>query len=110
MKPSEAIQISIDTAKSIQKLRDDALKLVNSDLWKSVIDDAYFTEEASRLVQARMEPLNPNQLDNLDRMLYGIGGLKQFIKDVIRRGTDIDNGIAEMEKEQQAALEEEASL
>lgn len=107
MKDSEIIESNIDTARSIQKLRDVARKLVKSPEWGEVIEDAYFREEASRLVQAKMEPLTEPQLANVERMIYGVAALKQFMKDIMRRGMDIDNGIEEMEAEHQRALQEE---
>lgn len=108
MRDSEIIESNIETARSIQKLRDNARKLVDNSLFKNVIENAYFTEEAARLVMCKMEPLTEPQLAQVDRMIYGVAAFKQFLKDIMRRGTDIDNGIDEMEKELQRALQEEA--
>ena len=48
----EQVEIQIDMANRIRKLRDNCVKLMNSKAFKDVIEEGYFKEEAARLVMA----------------------------------------------------------
>ncbi len=45
----EQVQIQIETAEKIRKLRDNCVKLMDNIYFKDVIEEAYFKEEAARL-------------------------------------------------------------
>ena len=68
----EQVEIQIDMANRIRKLRDNCVKLMNSKAFKDVIEEGYFKEEAARLVMAKSSNLNPDQMRLIDNMICGI--------------------------------------
>ena len=64
------------------KLGESAAKLIETDEWKEVIEDAYFTGEAERLPSAIMNidnVLNREVIDNMIDAMKAIRVLKQFM-------------------------------
>ena len=106
----EQVEIQIDTANRIRKLRDNCVKLMNNKQFKDVIEEGYFKEEAARLVMAKSSNLNPEQKQLIDNMIYGIGALSNWFESVMRRGAEMDQAIGEHEQTRAEILAEEIKI
>jgi len=109
MNDLEQVEIQIEMATRIRKLRDNCVKLVETPLWKDVIDEGYFKEEAARLVMAKSSNMNAEQKQLIDNMIYGVGALANWLESVIRRGSEMDQAIGEHEETREDLLKEEVS-
>jgi len=109
MKEIEQVEIQIEMAQKLRKMRDNCVKLTASEPFKDVITEGYFKEEAARLVMAKSSHLNADQLKLIDNMQYGIGALANFIESVMRRGAEMDQAIGEHEETRDEILAEEVS-
>jgi valyl-tRNA synthetase len=110
MKEIEQVEIQIEMAQKLRKMRDNCVKLTASEPFKDVITEGYFKEEAARLVMAKSSGLNADQLKLIDNMQYGIGALANFIESVMRRGAEMDQAIGEHEQTREEILAEEVSV
>ena len=106
----EQVEIQIDMANKLRKMRDTCVKLTASEPWKDVIDAGYFKEEAARLVMAKSASLTPEQMKIIDNMQYGIGALANYIESVMRRGAEMDQAIGEHEETREEILAEEIKV
>ena len=106
----EQVEIQIDMAHKLRKMRDNCVKLTASESWKDIIDTGYFKEEAARLVMAKSSNLTPEQMQLIDNMQYGIGALANYIESVMRRGAEMDQAIGEHEETREEILAEEVSV
>jgi len=106
----EQVEIQIDMANKLRKLRDNCVKLTASEPWKDVIDTGYFKEEAARLVMAKSSNLSSEQMELIDRMQYGVGALANFIESVMRRGAEMDQALNEHEETREEILAEEVKV
>ena len=102
----EQVEIQIDMAQKLRKMRDTCVKLTESEPFKDVITEGYFKEEAARLVMAKSSNLNPDQMKLIDNMQYGIGALANFLESVMRRGSEMDTAIGEHEQTREEILAE----
>ena len=109
MNDLEQVEIQIEMATRIRKLRDNTAKLMQDTLWKDVIDEGYFKEEAARLVMAKSSLMSPEQKQVIDNMIYGVGALKNWLESVMRRGAEMDQAIGEHEETREDLLKEEVS-
>ena len=105
----EQVEIQIDMANKLRKMRDNCVKLTANKTWKDIIDDGYFKEEAARLVMAKSAALNPEQMKLIDNMIFGIGALANYIESVMRRGAEMDQAIGEHEETREEILAEEVA-
>ena len=105
----EQVEIQIDMAQKLRKMRDNCVKLTASEPWKDIIDTGYFKEEAARLVMAKSSNLTPEQMQLIDNMQYGIGALANYIESVMRRGAEMDQAIDEHEETREEILAEEVA-
>jgi len=106
----EQVEIQIDMAHKLRKMRDNCVKLTASETWKDIITEGYFKEEAARLVMAKSSHLTPEQMQLIDNMQYGIGALANYIESVMRRGAEMDQAIGEHEETREEILAEEVSV
>ena len=106
----EQVEIQIDMAHKLRKMRDNCVKLTASEPWKDIIDTGYFKEEAARLVMAKSSNLTPEQMQLIDNMQYGIGALANYIESVMRRGAEMDQAIDEHEETREEILAEEVAV
>ena len=106
----EQVEIQIDMAHKLRKMRDNCVKLTASEPWKDIIDTGYFKEEAARLVMAKSSNLTPEQMQLIDNMQYGIGALANFIESVMRRGSEMDQALNEHEETREEILAEEIKV
>ena len=109
MNDLEQVEIQIEMATRIRKLRDNCVKLIETPLWKDVIDEGYFKEEAARLVMAKSSNMNADQKQLIDNKIYGVGALANWLESVIRRGSEMDQAIGEHEETREDLLKEEVS-
>ena len=103
----EQVEIQIDMAQKLRKMRDTCVKLTESEPFKDVITEGYFKEEAARLVMAKSSNLNADQMKLIDNMQYGIGALANYIESVMRRGAEMDQALNEHEETRDEILAEE---
>ena len=106
----EQVEIQIDMAQKLRKMRDNCVKLTASEPWKDIIGEGYFKEEAARLVMAKSSNLTPEQMQLIDNMMLGIGALANYIESVMRRGAEMDQAIGEHEETREEILAEEISV
>ena len=106
----EQVEIQIDMAQKLRKMRDTCVKLTESEPFKDVITEGYFKEEAARLVMAKSASLTPEQMTIIDNMQYGIGALANFIESVMRRGAEMDQALNEHEETREEILAEEVTV
>ena len=106
----EQVEIQIDMAQKLRKMRDTCVKLTESEPFKDVITEGYFKEEAARLVMAKSASLTPEQMKIIDNMQYGIGALANYIESVMRRGAEMDQAIGEHEETREEILAEEVAV
>ena len=106
----EQVEIQIDMAQKLRKMRDNCVKLTASEPWKDIIGEGYFKEEAARLVMAKSSHLTPEQMQLIDNMQYGIGALANYIESVMRRGAEMDQAIGEHEETREEILAEEVKV
>jgi hypothetical protein len=106
----EQVEIQIDMAQKLRKMRDNCVKLTASEPWKDIIGEGYFKEEAARLVMAKSSHLTPEQMQLIDNMQYGIGALANYIESVMRRGAEMDQAIGEHEETREEILAEEIAV
>ena len=106
----EQVEIQIDMAYKLRKMRDNCVKLTASETWKDIITEGYFKEEAARLVMAKSSNLTPEQMQLIDNMQYGIGALANYIESVMRRGAEMDQAIGEHEETREEILAEEIAV
>jgi valyl-tRNA synthetase len=106
----EQVEIQIDMAQKLRKMRDTCVKLTESEPFKDVITEGYFKEEAARLVMAKSASLTSEQMQIIDNMQYGIGALANFIESVMRRGAEMDQALNEHEETREEILAEEVTV
>ena len=106
----EQVEIQIEMASKLRKMRDNCVKLTNSKPFKDVIIEGYFKEEAARLVMAKSSNLNPEQMQMIENMIFGIGALANYIESVMRRGAEMDQAIGEHEQTREEILAEEVAV
>ena len=109
MKEIEQVEIQIEMANKLRKIRDTCVKLTDSDAFREVITEGYFKEEAARLVMAKSSNLSVDQMKLIDNMQYGIGALANYIESVMRRGAEMDQAVGEHEQTREEILAEEVS-
>ena len=106
----EQVDIQIEAAHKMRKLRDSCVKLMDSQYFKDVIDQGYFKEEAARLVMAKSSNLTSEKMKLIDNMQYGVGALANYLEAVMRRGTEMDTALKEHEETREEILAEEVSV
>jgi|APSaa5957512535_1039671.scaffolds.fasta_scaffold04515_8 putative N-acetylmannosamine-6-phosphate epimerase len=102
----QEIEVGIEEAKEIIALRDSLDKLRSNPDFKKVINKAYFQDEAVRLVMAKSSPMEEAQLANIDKMMYGIGSLAQFLDTILRNGDAMEQSVKESEQAREEILRE----
>ena len=105
----EQVEIQIEMANKMCALRDNAVKLMDNPLFKDVIEDGYFKEEAARLVMAKSAGLDEASEKKIDGMIIGVGALANYFNTVMQRGRDMDAAVGEHEETREEILAEEAA-
>lgn len=108
MSEVDQINIELSAAKEHVKVRDALQRLENNADFHLVIGENYFKKEASRLVMARSNPsLSPELQDNILKMIDGIGCLAQYLDEIHRRGSEMDQAVSDYEEAIEEAAQEE---
>lgn len=103
----EQLDLEDEEAKRLQIARDNCNKLMDSQPFKDIIEEGYFTKEASRLCMAKSSDLNETQMKNIDNMIMGVGGLANYLQIVIQRGRQADEHLSNNAITRQEILDEE---
>jgi len=107
MNQLEEVEIQLEMATKMRKLRDAYVKLSNNKQFKDVILEGYFKEEAARLVMAKSSNLGPDQMQVVDGMIIGVGSLANYFEMIMRRGAEMDVAVGEHEQTREEILAEE---
>ncbi len=108
MTQSELLEIEIAEGKKHQVMRDKCVKLLDSKLYKDVIGEGYFKDEAARLCMAKSNPdLNDAQKKNIDNMIAGIGGVHTYLMTLLQRGRQVDQDMESIEETREEIANEE---
>jgi hypothetical protein len=94
----QEIEIHIDEVKKQIKKKDALIALANNPNWKFLIDEGYLKDEAVRLVMLKSSGLQPEQLERVDKMIYGIGAFYFFLQTIIQTGNQAEADLAADEK------------
>ncbi len=101
MSKQEQIEVSIQTAKKMVAKKDLFLALQQNPNFKKLIEDEYFTQEASRLVLYKATPgaQDPKEQYNIDMRINAIGFLQQFFISIVALGNMSEKKIREDQQE-----------
>lgn len=110
MNTIEELDFEDEAAKKFQIMRDNCIKLMDSQPFKDVIDKGYFLDEAARLCMAKSSDLSELQMKNIDNMIMGVGGLANYLNMLVQRGNQADQRIADNEITREEVLEEEREV
>ena len=104
------MDVQVSEARKMIAVRDAYLKLVKSKPFKDVIEQAYFKEEAARLVMAKANrSLDEDTQNHIDKQIVGVGSLANYFEGVMQRGWQAQNDIEQIEKAREEILAEEIS-
>lgn len=105
MSDIQAIELSIEEAKKLIDLKDQALKLSDNREFRNIILEGYFKDEAARLASLTADSTLKANREDIILALQGISSLRQYLQTVIRMGQ-----IAEGELHEAQEVLEEARL
>jgi hypothetical protein len=90
------VEISLETAKKAVQLMRDLDDLHKNPLFKKIIIDGYFTEEASRLVLLKAAPAMVDEFSQeiVDKSIIGIGALDQYFRKIYAQGNALARDIS----------------
>ncbi len=100
----EAIEIGMDEAKAAIKDRNTLLKLRSSTGFKQIFGKMYFSEEPVRLVG--LKSVSGMDEEHIDKMMYGIGSLEQFLRMILEKGNQAELAIKQFEEVREELIEE----
>lgn len=106
----QQIEVTIEEAKSVIKLKDAYVRLLNNDDFKAVIQKGYFEDESVRCVLMRGMP-NFDSEDAQKKILRdidGIGTLRQFFISLQKKAMMSENAIAANAEAREEILAEDA--
>ena len=109
MSEIEQIEVSIDAARQDVARMEGLLRLIKNKDFKSLIDDGYFVDEASRLVILRADPsMQEDRVQkNINDSITAVGHFRQYLNTVMQIGRMAEQGIKEDEETRQELLAEE---
>jgi len=109
MSEIEQIEVSIDAARKDVDKMEGLLRLIKNNDFKSLIDDGYFVDEASRLVILRADPsMQEDRVQkNINDSITAVGHFRQYLNTVMQIGRMAEQGIKEDEETRQELLAEE---
>lgn len=105
----ESLEVSMDEAKEMIKDRDTLLKLLNNNAFKRVIGELYYVEELSRLVDWKVNATSEIQEKNVDKMICGVGALKNFFSAIIHRAAQAESALREDQETREEILAEDVN-
>jgi len=109
MSEIEQIEVSIDAARKDVDKMEGLLRLIKNNDFKSLIDDGYFVDEASRLVILKADPsMQEDRVQkNINDSITAVGHFRQYLNTVMQIGRMAEQGIKEDEETRQELLAEE---
>jgi hypothetical protein len=103
----EEIDIQIDEANKLRRLRDVCVQFTESANYKEIVKQGYFVNEASRLVMLKGADLDDRQQETIDKMINGISCFHNYLNEILRQGTAMDQAIKADEETREQLLAEE---
>jgi len=94
----EEIEMTIEQAKMAIKDKEQLKSLLKNKAFKRIIMKLYLEEEAIRLVHMKSVPMAPESKENIDNLMYGIGGLQRFMQRVIDLGNEMEQSLSDNEE------------
>lgn len=86
MSDIQEVELSIEQAKKVIATGDKALKLADNKLFKELVLDGYFVDEAARLAHLSADlTLTAEQRADVFVMIQGIGFFKAYMSMLVRR-------------------------
>lgn len=108
MNSLEQIEVTIKDAEKKMEMRDLCLKLQKNTLFKKVIAEAYFKDEAVRLVHAKSAP--HTQAEDIQKEIeigiQSIGTFRQFLNFLVLQGDQAEKAIEDHRETRQEIIEE----
>lgn len=104
------MNVTQEQADRILEVRDALIRLIENPDYKTVIEEAYFKEEAARLPEALTNPEMQDDVDQrlLKEQVVAIGHAKVFLNKIVSYAQVIEAGIKAAEKEAIRAAKEMA--
>lgn len=107
MSQIQEVELSIEQAQKVIAIGDKALKLADNKLFKELVLDGYFVDEAARLAHLSADlTLTAEQRADVFVMIQGIGFFKAYMSMLVRRGdmarrelADYQQTLAELHEE-----------
>ena len=90
------VDVTIEEAQQAVKDRDDFRKLCLDPVFKRLILEKFLKEEPVRLVMLKGSALQENQLQRVDRLMYGIASLDNFFREnIIAYGDQMEQALVD---------------
>jgi len=107
----QTIEISIGKAKRAIELNKALNRLDKNKDFQLVIQEAYFKDEAARLIAAKSNPglSMPEQQAHLDHCIMGLGSLQQFFITISQIAMQMEKTMADDEITHTELLQEDAA-
>ena len=109
MNQVQQVEVTIEQAEAAIELNKQAMSLFSLPAFQAVIDDAYFRDETARLLNIKASPAGVDVVAHADRLLTGVGGLRNFFYTIMQNAAAAEAGLEEARHEADLAAEEEAS-
>lgn len=97
----EKVEIELEDAKSVVRIRDAALRLTQNADFKLIIADGYFKQEASRLTELLGEKSGNNAAvtvikdEDVIKDLYAIASLKRYLRMIELNGNIMEKAVSD---------------
>lgn len=109
MSEAEEIEVSIEEAKKFVARADDVRQLSENPVFKRLVMDGYFVQEASRLAHLSSDPTIDEKIRGfVMRDLAGPGALKRYFQTIINMGNAAASEIRQAEEALDDIRSEEA--
>lgn len=101
MSDIQNLEISIEEAKSVIKLRDQAERLIKNRDYKAVIEDAYFEDyvKNTALMLSEVKFTNPEMYKDLIEELEAVGRVRGFIRSIFQKASMAEKTINDANEE-----------
>lgn len=105
----QQVNLTIEQAKNNIERKKTLYRLLDNKDFKEIIDVGYFRDEAARLVQARADAnmQGKEETRHVDRLIDGVGALRQYLAQIERWGLSAEGALAEHEQERAKMLQEQ---
>ena len=107
----EQIEVSINQAKNAIDRMHAFQKLLTNENFKSILEEGYFKEEASRLVLLKSDPQMSSDENQkaVDNAIIGIGQLRQYFQTTMQLGRMAEKALIDDEISHEELLREEVN-